>query len=168
MTPMRTVDGKTIKLTKKQLKQIARTKAVQRKWQAAEKKCEALEKLILEAWKKRYPKVLEEYKRAPKTDKGIWGDFFPAGVRDTEIQLVDSAGQKLDFRVGPVFGKKGIYKEPGIWIGVQKRYFSSPRDIELLISPNTWRRLNREMEQRFREYNPKGYGPSKVISAKRK
>lgn len=145
----------------------ASIKKTQSEWDKATKKAQDLEKLIHQAWKKMYPKFIEQFKKLPKVDKGIWGDHFPEGIRDTEIHLVDSAGQKLDFRVGPVFGKKGIYKEPGIWLGVQKRYFSSPRDIELLISPSIWRRLNREMELRFKEFNPRGYGKSKVISAKK-
>ena len=146
-------------LTKKQLKQIAESKRIQRKWAAAEKKCQALQKLVDDAWRKKFPKFLEEFKRAPKIDKGIWGDFLPEGIRDTEIHLVDSAGQKLDFRVGPVFGKTSIYPQPGLWVGVQSRYYCSPRNIELLISPAIWRRLNKEMEKRFKRFNPKGYGP---------
>lgn len=168
MKTTKTNDGRAIRLSKKQLKQLAAAKTDQKQWDRAKKRAGDLERLINESWKKKYPKFVEEFKRAPKVDKGLWGDFLPEGVRDTEILLVDSAGQKLDFRVGPVFGNKGVYKEPGIWIGVQKAYYCSPRDIELLISPKIWRRLNREMEMRFKEYNPRGYGPTKVISAKRK
>lgn len=151
--------------TKKALKEIEKN---QRAWNLAVAGAKDLLALEDAAWKKRFPETKKEYDGAPKVDKGIWGDFFPEGIRDTEIHLVDSAGQKLDFRVGPVFGKKGIYKEPGIWLGVQRRYFCSTRDIELLISPEIWRRLNKEMELRFKEFNPRGYGPSKVISAKPK
>jgi len=132
-----------------------------KEWDDAIAACGPLRKLEDAAWKKYYPKAKEQYDKAPKVDKGVWGDFFPEGVRDTQIDLVDSAGQKLDFRVGPVFGAKGIYKEAGIWIGVQRRYYSSSREIELLISPAIWRRLNKEMELRFKEFSSKDYGPSK-------
>lgn len=140
----------------------------QRLWRRAEKKCEDLRKLEDRAWKKYFPQALKRYKALPKANKGIWGDFLPEGISGTEIDLVDSAGQKVDFRVGPVFGKGGIYKEPGIWMGVQRRWLNSSRTVELLLSPNTWRRLIKEVEARLKEYDPKGYGPMKVISVKKK
>lgn len=156
--------GKHKKMTKRQLDALRKR---QEQWKAAEAKCEDLRKLEDAAWKKYIPRLLERYKKAPKVDKGIWGDFFPEGIRDTEIQLMDSVGQKLDFRVGPVFGKKGIYKEPGIWIGFQRRYMNSSRQGDLLISPEMWRRLNREMELRFKEFRAREYGHGKVISVKK-
>lgn len=142
-------------------------KALQRKWARAEKKCQDLKKLELEAWKKFFPKFKKQYEALPKSMKGTWGDCFPEGLNDTEIHLVDSAGQKFDFRVGPVFGGKGIYATPGLWIGVQEYYMSSGRNLEFLISPELWKKLTAEIESRFKRYNAKGYGPRKVIKVKK-
>jgi len=143
---------------------LSEMKKTQDAWAEAEAKCRDMRDLEDAAYKKRYPDALKRYKATPKVDKGVWGDFFPDGLMDIEIGLVDSAGQKLDFRVGPVFGKKGIYKEPGIWIGYQRLWYSSSRQGDLLISPELWRRLNKEMERRFKRFNARGYGPSKVTS----
>jgi hypothetical protein len=147
---------------------VQKIKQTQQRWAKAEAKCKDMRDLEDEAYKKHFPKSLKAYKAAPKVDKGVWGDFFPEGLRDTEIGLVDSAGQKLDFRVGPVFGRERPYKEPGIWIGYQRRWYSSSRQGDLLISPELWRRLNKEMERRFKRFDARDYGPSKVPSAKKK
>lgn len=154
-------------MTKKLDKKTKEIRATQKKWERAEKKCQDLRMLEEEAWKKYIPRLKKEYEELPKRYKGIWGDFFPEGLGGTEIQLVDSAGQKLDFRVGPVFGKKGIYNRPGIWIGAQRRYMSSGRNIELLISPETWIRLTKVIVEDIKKYNPRGYGPGKVVKVKK-
>jgi hypothetical protein len=133
-----------------------------KKWATAKKKCEDLRRLEDKAYKKILPDLRKEWKRAKRSGNvGVWNDFFPDGLRDTEIHLVESAGQHLDFRVGPVFGKKGVLKQPGIWIGYQRRHMASGRQGELLISPNTWRRLVKEIECRLKKYRASHYQPRK-------
>ena len=154
-------------MTKKLDKKTKEIRATQRKWKAAEKKAKDLRMLEFEAWKKFYPKFKKQHDALPKSLKGQWGDSLPEGLSDTEIQLVDGYGSKLDFRVGPVFGKKGIWSKAGLWIGVQRHYMSSSRDLEFLISPEMWLKLNEELMKRFKKYNPRGYGPGKVIKVKK-
>jgi len=103
----------------------------------------------------------KQFKAAPKINKGRWGDFLPDGVSDTEIHLVDSEGSHLDFRVGPVYGKKGIYKKTGLWISFQRRHMVSRRFGELLISSEIWLRLNKEIACRLRDYRASDYQPPK-------
>ena len=64
----------------------------------------------------------------------------------------------MDIRVGPVFTPDGIHKQPGIWIGIQRRYLPSGRDVELLISPEIWKMLSKEIETRIDEYSKKDFG----------
>jgi hypothetical protein len=99
----------------------------------------------------------EAFKAAPKADKGHYGDFLPDGISGTEIHLVDSDSSHLDFRVGPVYGSKGICKKMGLWISYQRKHMSSRRFSELLISPEIWLRLNKEIAQRFKEYKASDY-----------
>jgi hypothetical protein len=131
-------------------------KEIQKAWQDAEKSCQKLRKLEDRAYKKQLPRLAES-KASRNKDVGIWGDFFPDGLEDIELHLVDSVGQSLDFRVGPVYTEKGINKNPGIWIGVQRRYMSSNREIELLVSPEVWRKLSKEIEKRLKKFNHKAY-----------
>lgn len=141
----------------------------QKRWIRAEKKCEDLHKLEYETYKKKLRSLFKEYNKAKrKGEAGIYGDFFSEGLKDSEITLVASAGPKLDVRVGPVFGKKGVYKEPGIWVGIQRLYFSSPREIEFLLSPETWKKLSKEVSKRLKKYNPSNwaYKPRKITKGK--
>jgi hypothetical protein len=103
------------------------------------------------------PDLKKRFKTAPKADKGHYGDFLPDGVADIEIHLVDQNGQHLDFRVGPVYGRKGINKKMGLWISFQRKHSASRRFGELLISPEIWLRLNKEIVQRFKEYKASDY-----------
>jgi len=104
------------------------------------------------------PDLKKQLRSAPKVDKGYWGDFLPDGLSDTEIHLVDMDGSHLDFRVGPVYGARGIAKRPGLWVSYQRRHMASTRSGELLISSEIWRRLSQEIGRRFRAYKSSDYG----------
>jgi hypothetical protein len=155
-------------MTRDLKKEMSKVSLNQKKWEEARKKAEELKILELESWKKYEPKYRKIYDELPDNLKGPWGDSFPEGLRCAEIQLVDGSGTKLDFRVGPVFSKDGVWETPGLWIGVQRRYMSSDRDIELLISPETWIRLNKELMRRFKKYDPKAYAGSRKVLKLRK
>lgn len=142
---------------------MSKVRINQKKWEEARKKAEDLKILELEAWRKFAPTFKKQYDKLPKSLKGPWKDSLPEGLRCAEIQLVDGLGAKLDFRLGPVFSKDGVWDEPGLWIGVQRRYMSSFRDIELLISPEIWIKLNKELMRRFKKYNPKKYAGSRGV-----
>lgn len=147
-------------LSAKQKKAINETRALQKKWAKAEKKCEDLHNLEEEAWKRYLPRLRKEYKALPKKNIGFYGDFIPENggdINDTEIHIIDSAGQKLDFRVGPAFGKDGVLKPPAIWIGYQRRHMASARQGDLLISASTWRALSKEIEARLKTYSSKDF-----------
>lgn len=147
-------------LSAKQRKAISETRALQKKWERAKKKCEDLRKLEDEHWQRYLPRLQKEYKALPRKNIGFYGDFIPkdfGGLDDTEVHLIDSAGQKLDFRVGPAFGKNGVLKPPAIWIGYQRRHMCSERQGDLLISESTWRALSKEIEARLKSYSSKPF-----------
>lgn len=136
-------------------------KKSQELWAKAEAKTKDLQNLELEAWKRILPRLLKELKASPKVDKGIMGDWLPEGLSGTEIHVVDSAGQHLDFRVGPTFTKKGVMKTPGLWIGFQRRHMSSSRQGDFLMSPAIWKRLRAEIDRRMARFSPKHYRATK-------
>ncbi|HEC72080.1 MAG: hypothetical protein ACTSW7_00830 [Candidatus Thorarchaeota archaeon] len=137
-------------------------KAIQSEWKKAEEKCKDLRNLEDEAFQKSLPELKGSFDDAKEVgDVGIWNDFLPDGLDDTEIHLVDSAGQAMDIRVGPVFGQEGIHKEPGIWIGIQRRYLSSGRNVEFLISPEIWKILSEEVNARIDDYSKERYSIKK-------
>ena len=152
--------------TLKKVTSVSDFQAIRKKWADAQEKAEDLRLLENEAFERSVPRLEEEFKKAPKSRKGIWGDFLPDGLRQTEISLVDSAGQHLDFRIGPVFGSEGVHKKPGVWIGFQRLFMSSERQGDLLISPEIWRKLSKEIELRLREHGK--CAPKKSVPKKKK
>ena len=70
---------------------------------------------------------------------GEWEDYIPEEPFG-EIDVVDSEGQCLTFRAGPVFvdnEDKGL----GIWIGYQKEYQASKPVGDVLISFSTLEKI---------------------------
>ena len=127
------------------------------KWDKAKAKCQDLRRLEDEAWEEYLPNVRKKLKSAKKANVGIWFDFLPDGIDSEEMDLVDSAGQKLDFRVGPVYGRNGVLPQPGIWIGYQRRFLTSERQGDILVSPKIWRRLVKEIDARLMMFKSSNY-----------
>jgi hypothetical protein len=86
---------------------------------------------------------------------GHWGDVF-TNPGDTEADMIDSAGQCLRFRVGPVFGKE-ILKSPGIWISYQEKYQKTELKGDFLMSAETWKAIKNQIDKRIKTFNAKAY-----------
>lgn len=76
------------------------------------------------------------------------GDYFDSGSDDLMHFVIDSEEQALWIRVGPVFGN-GVRETNGIWISYQESIRNSPLQGPFLMSVETWRELNRIIEDRF-------------------
>lgn len=112
------------------------------------------------------PGLRECFKTAPKANKGHYGDFLLEGVTDPEINLIDSEGTHLDFRVGPVYGAKGINKKLGLFVSFQRKHHTSRRFGSLLISAEIWARLNKEIARRFKTHKASDYNPGIIRADK--
>ncbi len=62
--------------------------------------------------------------------------------------------QSLWVRVGPVFYGDGQSREPGVWVCYQQAHMAGPLAGPVLLSPQTWRELNRAVERRLRRGLP--------------
>ena len=72
----------------------------------------------------------------------------------SDIQLVDSEYQKLSFRVGQVFFKKGKSKT-GLWIWYQKRNLESKEMGPVLIGEDSWKKIKKHIDKKFRFHTKK-------------
>lgn len=88
---------------------------------------------------------------------GVWGDYFTSDRGDTEVEIVDSEFQKLDFRVGPVYKGDKIAKIPGIWIAYQEKNYLSPRMGDFLMSPSTFFELVEDTLDKIASFQPGDY-----------
>ena len=61
---------------------------------------------------------------------------------DNIFEIVESADQRIYFRVGPVFGENGQHETPGVWIWYQEEYMKG-NGHDLLISPEVFDHLIR-------------------------
>lgn len=84
---------------------------------------------------------------------GIEDDGLPSGDF-IAIEDPDSAGhrQALWVRVGPVFYGNGTVQAtiPGIWISYQEEYMGSPLSGPVLLTPGTWKQLDKAVRRRLR------------------
>jgi len=83
-------------------------------------------------------------------EKAHHNDYFIDDGGTAEV--VESALQHMWVRVGPVFnGDKGQDKEDGIWIETQPIYYNSSIDHNWLLSKETWDKLNKFIQKKFRQ-----------------
>lgn len=69
-----------------------------------------------------------------------------------EVVAVESGDtpQALWVRVGPVFHEDEKDEEPGIWICYQNKHMSSNLLGPILLTPETWRTLDRAVRERLK------------------
>jgi hypothetical protein len=81
--------------------------------------------------------------------KGHWGDFL-IDTNDTEVSHVDAAGQRLAFRVGPVFVEDDVGGE-ALWIWYQEKHMESSKQGDVLMSKEAWDKLVEIVNSRWRK-----------------
>ncbi|MEK6832762.1 MAG: hypothetical protein AABY32_01830 [Nanoarchaeota archaeon] len=92
-----------------------------------------------------------QYENTAKSLKGSEGDFVAMG--GAEIDIVDSEGQMLGFRVGDVYHNIPEKATKALWINYQRRYMSSNMQGPFLMSKKMWNMLKKEIDYRFsKEY----------------
>lgn len=96
-----------------------------------------------------------------KEKPGIFGDYLDSDEEDIfgEHLVVESENQGLRVRVGSVFRGNEGSDNLGIWINYQEKHMESELEGPLLLSPETWRALNRLVEAALLE-EEKRQGPT--------
>ncbi len=62
----------------------------------------------------------------------------------------DGTAQALWVRVGPVYDHDALRDEPGVWVNYQENYMQADLDGPVLLTPDAWRELVREVNARLR------------------
>lgn len=68
----------------------------------------------------------------------------------TEFYHVDSEGQRLAFRVGPVFDDNGAIGA-ALWIWYQELYMKSSIKGDILMSKKAWEKVKSEIDKQFEQ-----------------
>ena len=89
----------------------------------------------------------KHYKEQKKTAwlKGPLGDIVPE--KDGALfEVIDSAHQRLWFRIGPVFNGNVAMKEPALWIEYQRYAAGSPMQGPVLMSLKVFKQFLKYVE----------------------
>lgn len=77
---------------------------------------------------------------------GEWDDL--ATDEGVTLHVLDSEMQEMVFRVGPVFGGKGVIGN-GLWVEYQEIALGSDLHGPILLSKETWDWLKSRIDERF-------------------
>ena len=68
----------------------------------------------------------------------------------SDIELIDSENQNLQFRVGQVFFEKGC-SQIGLWITYQEKYMQGDEKGPVLMSQKNWETIRNFIDRKFKE-----------------